>query len=139
VSALIFDHPQVITKWVGERCGKEFKIWDTAIGVVDKAGNITGGFVFTNYTGSSVEISLAGRGCFQRDAWRGVFNYVFRQLGCTRLSMHTAFGNKFIRTWASKGGWTFEGRARRLYGRGDGLTFSITVDDLPALQKRWRL
>lgn len=137
--ALLFEDAQAICKWVGERCGKDFKIWDTAIGVVNDEGVVTGGVVFTNYTGTSIEISLAGRGCFQRGVWRAVFDYVFRQLGCTRLSMHTAFSNKFVRHWASKGGWTFEGRARRFYGRADALVFSITVDDLPALQQRWRL
>lgn len=136
---LLLECPEAIANWVGERCGTTFPIIYTAMGVVNEDGELIGGFVFTGYTGTSIEVSLAGRGCFQRGAWRAVFDYVFRQLGCARLQMHTAFSNRFIRNWASKGGWTFEGRARRLYGRADGLTFSITIDDLPALKKRWRL
>lgn len=136
---LIFDNPEAIAHWVGEKCGKPFPIAHAAIGVVDHNNEPIGGFVFTNYTGDSVEISLAGRGAFARGAWRGVVDYVFRQLGCSRMQMHTAATNKFMRRRAPKAGFIFEGKARRLYGKTDGYTYSLTVDDLPAFMRRWRM
>lgn len=136
----MFGHDETIAEWVARQAHKSAYVPPfTAIGVIDEAGTLTGGFVFTTYTGEAVELSLAGGGCFSRGVWRGVLDYVFNQLKCDRLSIHTRQDNKFVKKRAPRAGFFFEGVARRMYGRHDGLTFSLTRDDLPAFRKRWAL
>lgn len=135
----IFGHDATIAEWVGKAIGKPFHPPFTAFGMVDGAGRLRGGFVFTGWTGDAVEMSLAGGGCLTRSAMAAVDRYVFGQLGCSRLEIHTRKGNKRARKMIPRAGFRFEGVARRLYGREDGLCYAITTDDLPALRARWRI
>lgn len=136
---LVFGHDQAIADWVGSVIGKPFHAPFTAFGLVDSTGHVRGGFVFTSYTGDSIEMSVAGAGCLTRSAWRAIDEYVFGQLRCSRLQIHTRRDNKRVRKLAPRIGFKHEGTARRLFGKVDGLTYAITRDDLPALRKRWRL
>ena len=136
---LVFGHDATVAEWVGKAIGKPFHPPFTAFGLVNREGHLRGGFVFTGWTGDAVEMSLAGAACLTRSAMAAVEHYVFRQLGCARLEVHTRKGNKRARKIIPKMGFKFEGVSRRLYGREDGLCFSITADDLPALRARWRI
>jgi hypothetical protein len=136
---LLLGHDSTVAEWVGRMVGKPFNPPFTAIGVLDTEGTLRGGFVFTSFIDQSIELSLAGKASMTREAWAGVLAYVFDQLGCKRLSVHTRRGNKVMRRQVSRTGFFFEGVARRIYGNEDGLTFSLTVDDLPAFRKKWRL
>ncbi len=59
---LLLGHDQAVAEWVGARVGKPFHIVDATIGTLDRTGTLIGGMVFTGYNGSSIEMSLAGRG-----------------------------------------------------------------------------
>ena len=140
MSGLLFGHDQAVAEWVSnQKYGKPFHPPYTAIGVITDEGKISGGFVFTTYTGSSVNLSLAGDGVVYRGAWRGVLHYVFEQMKCSRLECHTAVSNKIVRRSLPRLGFKFEGTARRLYGAENGLCFSLTVDDLTEFRRRWRI
>ena len=140
MSALLFGHDELVAEWVSKQpYGKPFHPPFTAFGVMAPDGSLRGGFVFTTYTGSSVNLSLAGRGVAQRSNWRAVLHYVFEQMGCSRMECHTAASNKIVRRNLPQLGFKFEGVARRLYGKEDGLCFSLTVDDLDGFRRRWRL
>lgn len=139
MKTLLFQHDEAVADWVGRMVGKPFQAPFTTIGIVDGSGTLRGGFVFTGYTGDEIEMSLAGSQCFSRGVWRGVLAYVFDQCGCKRLQIHTRASNKAVRKQAPKGGFRYEGTARRMYGDENGLTYSLTVDDLPAFRKKWRL
>ena len=136
---LLLGHDQAVADWVASILGKPFQAPFTAFGLVDGAGHLRGGFVFTGYTGDAIEMSVAGAGCMTRGAWRAVDEYVFRQLRCARLQVHTRKDNKRVRRLAPKLGFHHEGTARRLYGAMDGYAYSLTRDDMPAFRKRWRL
>jgi RimJ/RimL family protein N-acetyltransferase len=138
LSSLVFDQ-QAVADWVGKLNGKPFDPPFSAFGVINSDGRLTGGFVFNNFTQTAVELSLAGRGIASRPAWRSVLHYVFVQLGCARLQVHTRRSNKAVASQAPKMGFRFEGVARRMYGDEDGLCFSLTVDDLPKFKERWKL
>ena len=135
---ILYAYDREVADYVGQANGKPFKIVDATIGVVS-GGRLIGGFVFTGHNGDGIELSLAGRGCITREAWRAVTRYVFDQLGCARLQVHTRRSNKAIKTTAPKGGFRFEGVARRFYGDEDGLCYSLTRDDLQAFRQRWGL
>lgn len=132
-------HDETIATWVSSKIGKPFQAPYVAIGALDATGSLQGGFVFTGFNGTSIEMTLAGAGVMDRAMWRAVAAYVFQQLGCTRLQVHTAASNRIVRKLAPRLGFTFEGKSRRFYGREDAYVFSLTADDLPAFCARWRL
>ena len=139
MSDLLFGHDEAVAEWVAAQpFGQKFHPPYTSIGVISN-GKLSGGFVFTTYTGPSVELSLAGRGVLAPTIWACVLEYVFGQLKCTRLGCHTSATNKMVRRCLPHLGFKFEGTSRRLYGEHHGYSFSLTVDDLPAFRKRWRL
>lgn len=137
---ILLGHSQAVADWVARVNGKAFHPPFEAIGIIDRHGTLTGGYVFTGFNGDSVELSLAGRGVVHRDGWRVVLDYVFNQLGCARLQMHTSRRNKIVKKnlhdLFPKG---FEGIAKRFYGKDDAVVFALTVDELGAFKLRWRL
>lgn len=136
---LLFGQDDVVAAWVGKVVGKPFHAPFTAIGVVDSEGTLRGGFVFNTFTGDAVELSLAGKGCVSREVWPAILGYVFGQLKCARLSIHTRRSNKAVTQQAPRLGFKFEGVSRRMYGDEDGLAYSLVKDDLPALRRQWRI
>lgn len=146
MSKILLGHDRAVADWVAARAkGKAFHDPFTAIGLLDDVGHLQGGFVFTGYNGDCVELSLAGRAVANRGAMGMVVEYVFGQLGCSRLQMHTRESNKLVLRMLSKGkrgnglNFTFEGISRRFYGRENGVLYSLTIDDLPKFRQRWGL
>jgi RimJ/RimL family protein N-acetyltransferase len=135
---IVLGQSEAVAEWVARQCGKPFHPPFEAIGIAGPAG-LTGGFVFTGFNGDGVEVSVAGHGIASRGAWRAACAYVFDQLGCARMQMHTRRSNKAVRTILPRFGMKFEGVARRFYGDEDGLVFSLTADDVAAFRARWRL
>lgn len=140
---LLFGHDETVAAWVATRAkGKPFVPPYTAIGILDADGKaLRGGFVFTGRTTDSIEMSGAGIATTHREAWRALLHYVFVQLGCSRLQMHTRRSNKRTKKILApeRSGFTFEGVSRRLYGREDGIRFSLVADDLPGFREKWGL
>lgn len=136
---ILFGHDEVVAEWVGRKNGAPFHQPYSAFGIIDAAGTLKGGWVFTQYTGSAVLISAAGGASVKREALRGLVGYVFEQLGCVRMEAHTRRSNKRTRKQLPRLGFAFEGVARKLYGDEDGLTYSLTIDDLPKFKQRWKL
>lgn len=140
MSELLFGHDDIVASWVGQITGKPFHTPYTTIGIV-RDGELTGAFVFTGFNGDGIELSLAGRGVAARGAWRAVLHYVFDQLGCVRLQMHTRRSNKVVRRSLSRmlPRQCFEGVARRFYGDEDGICFALTRNDLSAFRDKWKV
>lgn len=135
---IVLGQSEAVVDWVARACGKPFHPPFEAIGIAGASG-FTGGFVFTGFNGDGIEVSVAGRGIASRGAWRAACTYVFDQLGCARMQMHTRRSNRAVRRILPRFGMKFEGVARRFYGNEDGLVFSLTRDDLPAFRSRWGL
>lgn len=138
---LLFGHDKTVAEWVAAQAHSKAPTADfTAFGFVNASGALTGGCVFTGYNGTSIELSLAGRAAATRGGWAAITHYVFEQLKCTRLQMHTNRRNKHtLRMLAGRLGVRYEGVARRYFGKDDGIVYSMTVDDLPAFRAKWRL
>lgn len=139
MTELLFGHDKIVAEWVGQKIGKPFSEPFTAIGTLGEGGRLTGGAVFTNYTGDAVEISIAGRGVVCRSFWSSVAHYVFEQLKCSRLAIHTSEKNKRVRRMAPKFGFVYEGTARKMYGKFNGLAYSLIVSDLSKFKDRWKI
>lgn len=136
---ILLGHDDAVATWVGQINGKVFAQPFTAIGLVDGAGKLRGGFVFTGFNGDGVEMSLAGAACLTRSGLAVVANYVFEQLKCVRVQLHSRRSNKRVLRQAARLGFKFEGISRRFYGREDGIRYAMTIDDIPAFRARWRL
>lgn len=141
MSALLFGHDAVVAEWVAKQAHSKPPVAPyTAFGFVDHRGTLTGGCVFTGYNGDTVELSLAGRSVATRSGWAAITSYVFEQLGCVRLQMHTNRRNKrVLRMLAGRLGVRYEGVARRYFGRDDGVCYSLTTDDLAAFKAKWKI
>lgn len=136
---IVLDRTEDVAAFVAKLGGKPFFPPFTAIGIATDAGALLGGFVFTGFNGDGIEVSVAGRGIASRSAWRAALAYVFDQLGCKRMQMHTRKSNRAVRRILPRFGMHYEGTARRFYGDESGLIFSLTADDLSAFRARWRL
>jgi RimJ/RimL family protein N-acetyltransferase len=136
---IALDRTEEVAAFVARAAGKPFHPPFTAIGVANDAGALIGGFVFTGFNGDGIEVSVAGRGIASRSAWRAALAYVFDQLGCARMQMHTRKSNVAVRRILPRFGVKYEGTARRFYGNESGLIFSLTSDDLAGFRARWRL
>lgn len=137
---ILLGHDKTVADWVAAKTGKPFHPPFTAIGVIDREGTLTAGYVFTGFNGDGVEMSVAGRGVLNRDGWRVVLDYVFNQLNCVRLQMHTSRRNKKVcKTLHRLFPRGFEGIARKFYGKDDGVCFALTTDELSAFRARWKL
>lgn len=124
---------EIVSGYVSGKTGDQYADVMRTLGVLSNEGRIIGGFVLTNYTGAGIEMSLAGRGCIFRGAWRELGDIVFRELGCERVSITTRRSNKRVRKLAPRFKFKFEGIARRFYGNEDGLVFSLLRDEAVAL------
>lgn len=144
---LLFGHDKTVAEWVAKQANSKPPVEPyTAFGFVSADGHLTGGCVFTGYNGDTVELSLAGRSTASRSAWAAIVSYVFDQLKCQRLQMHTNRRNKAVlRMLAGKRGRDsglgvrYEGVCRRFFGKDDGVLYSLTTDDLRAFRKRWKI
>lgn len=135
---ILLGHDEAVANWVASFTGKPFQPPYTAFGSVHE-GRITGGFVFTNFNGTSIELSLAGHGVTHRGLWRAILHYVFDQLKAHRIEIHTSENNTVVKKLAPRLGFAFEGKSRNFYGREHALVYSLVRDDLPSFRKRWRL
>ena len=136
---ILLGYDEAVANWVGSITGKPFHTVDSTIGWVTPEGRLTGGFVFTGFNGSSIELSLAGHGVTHRGLWRAILSYVFDQLKADRIQIHTATSNVTVRKLAPRLGFAFEGKSRRYYGQEDAFVYSLVRDDLPSFRKRWML
>jgi hypothetical protein len=101
----------------------------TTIGVENNAGELTGALIFTNFDDHDVNMTVAGRGTCCRSVMRAACNYVFEQLGCSRLSVTTRADNYRLIDQAERLGFVREGYLRRLYGDADGVLLGLLQKD----------
>lgn len=111
---------------VSRLVGKSFVPPFTCMGI-ERAGEVIGGVVFNVFEGADLHVTVAGRG-FNRGFLADVGNYVFRQLGCERMTVLTEQA-RIVRI-AEKLGGEIEGLLRNHFGRDrDGYLVGILKDD----------
>lgn len=99
-----------------------------AIGV-ESRDQLTGAFVFTNYDGNDVNVTVAGRGAVSRTALRGAVKFAFDDLGCSRVSVTTRADNARVIDMVQRVGFVREGYLRRLFGNADGVLLGLLEKD----------
>jgi RimJ/RimL family protein N-acetyltransferase len=107
--------------WVAARCDVgQFQAPYVAFGW-ERDGEIVGACVWNNWNGSNIELSIAGRGCVTRQAFRDMAAYAFGQLGCRRITMHTKASNVRLITQAKRNGFAAEGMRKDFYPDDDAV------------------
>lgn len=143
---LVFGQDSVVASWVAAQAHSKAPTADfSAFGFVNASGALTGGCVFTGYNGTSVELSLAGRAAATRSGWAAIIQYVFVQLKCDRLQMHTRRSNKHTLKMLAPPighgglGLRYEGVAECYFGREDGIVYALTRKNLAAFRAKWKI
>lgn len=136
---LLLHHDKAVADWVASHIPDTgFFPPYTAAGFLDLQGHLTGGLVFFGFTGHAILLALAGPSSLSRAALGFTVDYVFGQLGCSRLEIRCR--DKHVRRIVSKLGLRYEGTAKCAYGEArDGFIYSLTTPDLAAFIERWRL
>lgn len=100
-----------------------------AVGFLDSDGNLKGAAILLNYNKSNIEVHLYAPKCFTRNSIRAVFNYVFNELKCTRLTAIPERKNKNLIKIMGRLGFVYEYNLVKYYGKekeNDGVIFRMT-------------
>ena len=115
MKTLVYNLPSV-NKWVSDRIyGKDtFPSDAPSVGIL-QGGRIVGGVVYTMYTGNGIMMNVAGadRSWLTRSFLRTVFEYPFKQLGCSRVSGLVRVDNKDAIRFDERLGFVREGVIRK--------------------------
>jgi hypothetical protein len=133
---LVFGQDELVANWVGINLGLTIHKPYTAIGGTTDGQSLAIGAVFNQWNGSNIEITLYGPGALRRGAIRGIYHYVFVQLGAQRLSATTRRSNKLMCRKLSKLGFECEGVGKRFFGstrKDDAVRFVL----FPHAAERW--
>lgn len=117
-----------VARYVGKRCNTIIYPPFTCMGI-ERDGEIVAGCVFNCFTGNDVAVTVAGkRGAFTRQFIKAVGQYVFKGMGCLRLSITTE--QPLVIDIATRLGAIVEGRKRNHFGKGrDGFILGILRED----------
>lgn len=114
---LITGQDEIIANYVSAGLGRKIHPPFTAMGwVAIRDGNwrLMSGAVFNDYHGATIEMSYYGK--VTRQTCRDIYDYVFNQLKCFRLTARTKYSNVMVRQMLPKHGWVYEGTLKRFYG-----------------------
>jgi RimJ/RimL family protein N-acetyltransferase len=86
----------------------------TAMGWL-RGGKLVGQAIFHNYTGPNVEIHFNGPKSLNRKSLNDIAEYVFKQIGCERLSARVYSTNDRISQIVQKIGFEYESTSIKYY------------------------
>jgi len=122
---MIVDDERV-ARFVGERIERRICPPYTLMGI-ERDGEIVAGVVFNGFTRNGVDVTVAGTG-WTKGFIRAVGQYVFRGLGCLRMSVLTE--QPGVVRFAERLGGRVEGLLRNEFGEGrDGYLVGILREE----------
>jgi RimJ/RimL family protein N-acetyltransferase len=150
---LVFDSP-LVGRFVAERakCGYNPDL-DTTIGVVedsealdgsdgsgDSMNRVAGGVIFTNHTGASCWLHVAGRHerWITHDMLAATFHYPFVQLGYRRIFGLVEKANEHALSFDLRLGFRVEAVLPEMFVSGPGVVVTMARDDCRWLRLRLR-
>lgn len=127
---------EAIGTWCATKLGTAVYPPYFAVGVAHSENEpLKGALVFNQFNGHQIEMTGYGPGAFTASVIRSAAHYVFKQLGCSRLSATTRRGNVKARRLLGKH-FKFEGCSPRYFGNEDALRFYMLAEDCPWLEKK---
>jgi RimJ/RimL family protein N-acetyltransferase len=134
-----------VGRWIGSCLGQEIVPPFGAIGILNDAGELVGGWVVGGYNGFNADLTIYAPGAMTRRTIRACYAHLFVDLGCIRVTASTRRDNKTMRDLITRLGFKFECVQRRYYGplkRDDAFVYALFPDQarkwlpLPALDVR---
>lgn len=117
---LLIGHDAAVAEWVGNRIGVPVAPPYTALGWVDDNGTLKVGFVFYGYApGGNIDIAVAASGRMTRGMLTTVGDYVFGQIGATRITARAFKRNEQACDMLKRAGFVAECVAKAYYGPAD--------------------
>lgn len=124
-SRLLFDGRPEIVAYLEGRLGTRLSPPYTTIGI-EQDGRIVGAWLFNDWNGHNVEISVALDRPLTRGMIRAVEDYVFRQMKARRVTARCRESNQKSATLIRRLGFVLEGRSPFYYGDDAALIFGRT-------------
>lgn len=137
----LFDCNEQVLPFMQRHLGYEFSPPCYSIGFF-RADTLVAGVVLNGYTGSNVDLSLACPGEMSLRIVRTTASFVFRDLGCLRVTARTRRGNRALTRGMPKIGFTFEGVQKQYYGPGranDAIQFGMLAEQARRLMYHGQL
>lgn len=117
-----------VAVFVAKACGVVVNPPYTLMGI-ERGGQIIAGVVFNQFTGPDVHLTVAGHG-WTRGVLADIGQYVFRQLGCERMTFVTEQAP--VVRLAERLGGKVEGLMRNHFGKDrPGYVVGVLKDDYP--------
>lgn len=117
-----------IGNWYAQQVKKNLYAPYGAIGFLDKQGNIKGAAILDAYNGANVNIHIYGPRCMTRTNIGIVFNYVFNELKCIRMTAIIERSNKRLLKTIPRMDFKFEAILKEYFGpekKNDGILYRI--------------
>lgn len=132
---VIKDEPS-IAAYIERRLGVKISEPRIVLGFMTDAKKPLAGVVLNDYSGANIEMTVVAEpGGMTRGLCRYIANYVFNQLNCRRLTVRTKKRNKRVLKIAERGGFTFEGIAKRFFPDDDAVVYRMFKDECRWLKK----
>lgn len=116
-----------VAQWVRDNSGAVFHPPFVALGVV-REDRLVGGFVFSQWTGASIEMSAHAPGCMRPGIVREIARYCFETNKVLRVRAKTRRSNVRVRKLLPRMGFEFEATLKEYYGAdraNDALLFAL--------------
>lgn len=126
---LVFDRQSDVVAYLQDRLKTTLTPPFTTIGI-EQDGNIVGGWLFNDYNGANVEISVALDRPLTLGMIRSIHNYVFKQMKCRRVTARCRESNEKSATLIRRLGFRNEGRQPFYYGDDAALIFGKTTNEI---------
>lgn len=107
-----------VAPWVSEKLGVSIHPPYISFAVEDQFYTLRGGVILNDWNGANIEITLYCPGAYRRELAKQVFEYVFRQLECKRLTARTRHDNKDMQKMLDQLGFEREGTMKNYFAPG---------------------
>ena len=120
-----------VKQWVAERTGCEITDKTTAIGSLNKKGDIIAGAVYNHYTGKSISstFAVADRKGLTKRFIKDIFKYPFEQLGVDRIINYVAESNIESRKITEKFGFVHDVTIQGVYPDGNMMVYTMSREN----------
>lgn len=135
MTRIVYGHR--VGVWVAERVhGSYWAETSQAIGL-EKDGELRAGVVYSDWNGKSICCHMAATGRLSREYLWCVFDYPFRQCGCSKIIASVYSTNHRMGRMALKMGFTVEGMITDAAPDGDIVILTMTPDKCRFLEARY--
>ena len=118
-------------EWFRKQTTYKFNPPFAAIGFLDSNGNIQGVAIFNDFNDSNIDVHIYVPKCLTRANIKLVYNYVFNQLKCNRLTAKPYRSNKVLLRLLPRMGFQYEAVLKQYYGKNrsdDAIIYRLTRD-----------